>query len=246
MADAGQVDSIFMTKNQKLAILLTLFTLIGCIKKDHKVTSSIQPIIPMNIGEVREFMTNGLNVIFKKTINNTFDLSLILLGSNEEEDSSISDIDELILRASLLNTKSDTIVHLYNLQEFNALTIQSSTAQFNSAFKKLLNVFYNQSYDSLLIDSVRIGRLNSLHKLSDEDLQRYHADKFVTSRLLFVIEGNFSYETVQNAVERSFYDKTIGEFDPNSLKYPENPFNLNVRSTELNTESTGQMRYFRE
>jgi len=68
LADAGQVDSIFMTKNQKLAILLTLFTLIGCIKKDHKITSSIQPIIPMKIGEVREFMTNGLNVIFKKTL----------------------------------------------------------------------------------------------------------------------------------------------------------------------------------
>ena len=223
-------------------ILLTLFTLIGCIKKDQKVTNSIQPIIPMNIGEVREFTTNGLNIIFKRTVSDTFDLSLFLLGSDEKGDSTISAIDELILRASLIKSQSDTIVHLYALQEFNALTIRSSIVQFESALKKLLNVFYNQSFDSLLIESAGMGRFKSMPELSDEDLQRYHADKFVTSRLLCVIEGNFSYETVQNAVKRSFYDKTIGEFDSKALKYPENPFILDFRSIEQNTDSTAQKR----
>lgn len=231
-----------MIKISILVVQITLFTLIGCIKKDQKVISSIQPIIPMNIGEVREFTANGLSIIFNRTISDTFDLSLFLLGSDENGNSTIPDIDELILRASLIKSKNDTTVHLYALHGFNALTIRSSTVKFESALKKLLNVFYNQSFDSLLIESAGIERFELVPELSDEDLQRYHADKFVTSRLLCVIEGNFSFETVQNAVKRSFYGKTIGEFDPKALKYPENPLILNVRSAELYSDSTTQMR----
>jgi len=229
-----------MINSPKFAIIFALITIIGCTKKDQMEMSSIQPVLPMKVGEIREFTANGLFVIFKRVNSDTFDLSLFLLGIAGEEDSSLAGIEELILRTSLIKGENDTTVLLVSSEGFTALTVKSTTVKFETSLKELLNVFYNQSFDSSIVDSARMRRLNSLPKVSDEDLQRYHADKFVTSRLLCVIKGNFSHETVQNAIEKSFHGRTVGEYRPKVLKFPQNPFISKFRSGEVNSDSTAQ------
>lgn len=213
-----------MKISAKYVVISTIIIIFGCIKPEKSDTVPILPIIVMKVGDIKEFTANSLSVIFKKTPGDTVDLSLILLRTVGEEDSTNSDFEELILRVSLGNANYDTTIHLINLDGFIALSMQSTTFNFETSLNKLLGVFYNQSFDSLSIDSVRVGRFNSLDKVYDEDLQRYHADKFVTSRLLLEIEGDFSYETVQKAIEKSFYGKTVGEYRKNMLNYPKYPF----------------------
>ena len=231
-----------MKSFSKLAFIFTIIIVSGCIKQERSDTTSIQPTVPMNVGDIKEFTANNLAVIFKKTLGDTIELSLLLLRVDEKEDSTNGDLEELILRVSLRNVQNYTTVHMTNLGGFNALTIQSTTAQFEVSLNNLLSVFYNLSFDSLLIDSVRIGRFNSLAKASDEDLQRYHADKFVTSRLLLLIEGDFSYQNVKSAIEKSFYGKTVGEYKGKMLIYPVNPFISNIRTGEINSDSTEHKR----
>lgn len=213
-----------MKISAKYVVISTIIIIFGCIKPEKSDTVPILPIIVMKVGDIKEFTANSLSVIFKKTPGDTVDLSLILLRTVGEEDSTNSDFEELILRVSLGNAHYDTTIHLINLDGFIALSMQSTTFNFETSLNKLLGVFYNQSFDSFSIDSVRVGRFNSLDKVYDEDLQRYHADKFVTSRLLLEIEGDFSYETVQKAIEKSFYGKTVGEYRKNMLNYPKYPF----------------------
>ena len=231
-----------MINSPKFAILFALIMIIGCTKKDQTEMSTIQPVLPMKAGEIREFTANGLFVIFKRANSDTFNLSLFLLGTDGEEDSSLAGIEELILRTSLIKEENDTTVLLVSSHGFTALTVKSKTAKFETSLEELLSVFYNQSFDSTIVDSVRMGRLNSLPEVNDEDLQRYHADKFVTSRLLCVIEGNFSHETVQYAIEKSFYGRTVGEYRRKVLKFPQNPFISKFRSREVNSDSTAQKR----
>ena len=216
-----------MKISAKYVVISTIIIIFGCIKPEKSDTALIRPRIVMKVGDIKEFTANNLSVIFKKSLGDTVDLSLILLRIVEEEDSPNSDIEELILRVSIGNAQNDTTVHLINLDGFNVLSMQSTTFNLETSLNKLLVVFYNQSFDSLSIDSARFGRFNSPAQVFDEDLQRYHADKFVTSRLLLVIEGDFSYETVQKAIEKSFYGKTVGEYRKNMLNYPIYPFNAN-------------------
>jgi len=216
-----------MKISAKNVVISTIIIIFGCIKPEKSDKALILPRIVMKVGDIKEFTANNLSVIFKKSPEDTVDLSLILLRIVEEEDSPNSDIEELILRVSIGNAQNDTTVHLINLDGFNALSMQSTTFNLETSLNKLIGIFYNQSFDSLSIDSVRVSRFNSLDKVYDEDLQRYHADKFVTSRLLLVIEGDFSYETVQKAIEKSFYGKTVGEYRKNMLYYPKYPFNAN-------------------
>ena len=218
-----------------LVVISAIITIFGCIDHKQSETLLIQPVIPMKVGDIKEFTLNNLSVIFRKTLSDTFDLSLILLRAVGDEDSTNTDLEELILRVSLRKAQHDTTIHLSNLAGFNALTTQSVTFNLEISLKNLLSVFYNQSFDSLSIDSVRHGRLNSL-AVADEDLQRYHADKFVTSRLLLVIEGDYSLDTVQRVSEKSFYGKTIGEYRRKGLTFPENPFISKFRLNELKSD----------
>lgn len=206
-----------------LVVISAIIIIFGCIDHKRSETLPIQPAIPMKVGDIKEFTSNNLSVIFRKTLSDTFDLALILLRAVGDEDSTDTDLEELILRVSLRKAQHDTTIHLSNLEGFNALTTQSVTFNLEISLNNILSVFYNQSFDSLSIDSVRHGRLNSI-VVSDEDLQRYHADKFVTSRLLLVLDGNFSFDTVQSVLEKSFYGKTIGEYRRKGLTFPENPF----------------------
>ena len=218
-----------------LVVISAIIIIFGCIDHKQSETLPIQPVIPMKAGDIKEFTSNNLSVIFRKTLSDTFDLSLILLRAVGDEDSTNTDLEELILRVSLRKAQHDTTIHLYNLAGFNALTTQSVTFNLEISLNDLLHVFYNQSFDSLSIESVRHGRLNSL-VAADEDLQRYHADKFVTSRLLLVIEGDFSLDTVQRVTEKSFYGKTNGEYGRKGLTFPENPFISKFRLNELKSD----------
>lgn len=218
-----------------LVVISAIITIFGCIDHKQSETLPIQPVIPMKVGDIKEFTSNNLSVIFRKTLSDTFDLSLILLRAVGDEDSTNTDLEELILRVSLRKAQDDTTIYLSNLAGFNALTTQSATFNLEISLNDLLSVFYNQSFDSLLIESVRHGRSNSL-VAADEDLQRYHADKFVTSRLLLVIEGDFSFDTVQSVLEKSFYGKTIGEYRRKGLTFPENPFISKFRLNELKSD----------
>lgn len=224
-----------MTSLPNLIVISAIITIFGCIDHKRSETLPIQPAIPMKVGDIKEFTSNKLSVIFRKTLIDTFDLALILLRATRNEDSTDTDLEELILRVSLKRAQHDTTIHLSNLAGFNALTSRSATFNLEISLNDLLSVFYNQAFDSLSIDSVRHGRLNSL-VAADEDLQRYHSDKFVTSRLLLVIEGDFSFETVQSVIEKSFYGKTIGEYKRKGLTFPENPFISKIRLNELKSD----------
>ena len=216
-----------MKISPKSIVISTIIIVFGCIKPEKSDTAPILPIIVMKAGDIKEFTANNLSVIFKKSLGDTLNLSLILLISAEEKDSTNTELEELILKVSLARAQNDTTVHLTNLDGFNALSMQSTTFNLETSLYKLLEVFYNQSFDSLSIDSARFGRFNSPTQVSDEDLQRYHAEEFVLSRLLLAIQGNFSYETVQKAIENAFYGKTVGEYRKNMLNYPKYPFNAN-------------------
>lgn len=218
-----------------LVVISAIITIFGCIDHKRSETLPIQPVIPMKVGDIKEFTLNNLSVIFRKTLSDTFDLSLILLRAAGDEDSTDTDLEELILRVSLMRAQHYTNIHLSSLAGFNALTTRSVTFNLEFSLNDLLSVFYNQTFDSLSIDSVRRGRLNSL-AAADEDLQRYHADKFVTSRLLLVVEGDFLFDTVQKVLEKSFNGKTIGEYRRKGLTFPENPFISKIRLNELKSD----------
>ena len=218
-----------------LVVLLAIITIFGCVDHKRSETLPIQPVIPMKVADIKEFTSNNLSVIFRKTLSDTLDLSLILLRAVGDEDSTDTDLEELILKVSLRKAQHDTTIYLSSLAGLNALTTRSVTFNLEISLNDLLSVFYNQTFDSLAIDSVRHGRLNSL-AAAEEDLQRYHADKFVTSRLLLVIEGDFSFDTVQKVLEKSFYGKTIGEYRRKGLTFPENPFISKIRLNELKSD----------
>ena len=81
-----------MKSFSKLAFIFTIIIVSGCIKQERSDTTSIQPTVPMNVGDIKEFTANNLAVIFKKTLGDTIELSLLLLLVDEKEDSTNVDL----------------------------------------------------------------------------------------------------------------------------------------------------------
>ena len=187
----------------------------------------------MEYSELREFYVNSLKIMFKKVDSNTFYTSLYLLTDFNAEDTTLNGYSELILRATMLSNEVDSLILLNKSSQYVALSIESIDSSFENRFNEMIDIFYNQSFDSSSVQEAAAeiyanGDLVVSSSPTSEDLQRYHADNFVTSRMLLYIVGDFSFEQILNSVERSFGNKTIGLVPENDLRDLLDPDKLNI------------------
>lgn len=187
----------------------------------------------MKYNELREFYVNGLKVMFKKVESDTFYSSLYLLNYFNAEDGPLNRYSELILRATMLSKEVVSAIILNRSSQYVALSIESIDSSFENIFDEMIEIFYTQSFDSSYVQAAA-AEINADRDSvgsfipTSEDLQRYHADNFVTSRMLLFIEGDFSFDRIQNSVEKSFGDKTIGLIPENDLRDLIDPESRNI------------------
>ena len=190
-----------MTKHLFLyPIVMALFVL-GCSTGIIKDKQALKPVIALDFGESKFFKKHGLSVIFRKMETDSFALIFLLSNDSTMTDSLPMNINEIILGISLRSQGADTGFTLNSMNYFTRLSIRSIRSQLDSIFHQAVDMVYNQSFDSDL--TITSG-------IDSEDLQRYHSDKFVTSRMGCLIIGNFELKQIENLVDRHFYDRTVG------------------------------------
>ena len=190
-------------------IILVLFV-ISCTGDIIKEKQVLKPFIPLNFGESKIIKKYGLSVEFKKMETDSFALIFLLSKDSTEVDSLPININEVILGISLQSQEVDSGFRLNSINKYTKLSIRSEKSKIESIFHQAVGIIYNQSFDSTLI---MIDGINS------EDLQRYHSDKFVTSRMVCVIIGNFELEYIESLIERNFYDRTVGTGSTKDLNF---------------------------
>lgn len=206
-----------------ILIVLSIFSIFGCTKVNLVQEESKYLPKPMEYNELREFYVNGLRVLFKKVESDTFYSSLYLLNYFDAQDTTFYRYSELILTATMLSNETVSQILLNRSSRYVALSIESVDSSFEDIFNEMTDIFYNQSFDSSSVQAaaaeIFAGR-DSVDSFTPtgEDLQRYHADNFVTSRMLLFIEGDFSFQAIQNSIEKSFGDRTIGLIPENDLR----------------------------
>ncbi len=216
-----------------ILIALSIFSIFGCTKGSLVQEESKYLPKPMKYNELREFYVNGLKVLFKKVKSDTFYSSLYLLNYSNVEDTTFYRYSELILTATMLSNETVSPILLNRSSKYVALSIEFVDSSFEDIFNEMIDIFYTQSFDSSFVqaaaDEIYADRdsVDSFTPTS-EDLQRYHADNFVTSRMLLFIEGDFSFEPIQNSVEKSFSDRTIGVIPENDLRDLLDPGKRNI------------------
>ena len=216
-----------------ILIAFSIFSVFGCAKM--KLVQEESKYLPksMKYNELREFDVNGLKVMFKKVESDTFYSSLYLLNYFNAEDGTLNVYGELILRATMLSNEAVSAILIDGSSPYVALSIESIDSSFENIFDEMIGIFYNQSFDSSYVQAA-VAEINADRDSvvsfipTSEDLQRYHADNFVTSRMLLFIEGDFSFDRIQNSVERSFDDKTIGLIPENDLRDLIDPRSRNI------------------
>ena len=181
-------------------IILVLF-FISCSGGIVKEKQVLKPYIPLNFGESRLIKRYGLSVEFKKMETDSFALIFLLSNDSTETDSIPMNINEVILGISLQSQGVDSGFRLISTNFYTRLSIRSEKSNIEALFHQAVGIIYNQSFDSAL---------NMIDGIDSEDLQRYHSDKFVTSRMACVIIGNFELEYIESLIERYFYDRTVG------------------------------------
>ena len=206
-----------------ILIAISIFSIFGCARA--KLVQEESNYLPksMEYNELREFYVNGLWVMFKKVESDTFYSSLYLLNDFNAEDITLNQYGELILKATLLSNEVDSLILLNRSSQYVTLSIESIDSSFENIFDEMIDIFYNQSFDSSYVQAAA-AEINANDDSvvsfipTSENLQRYHADNFVTSRMVLFIEGDFSLEQIHDIVKRSFGDKTIGLVPENDLR----------------------------
>ena len=190
-----------MTKHLFLnPIILALFV-ISCTGDIVKEKQVLKPFIPLDFGESKLIKKHGLSVNFKKMETDSFALIFLLSNDSTPTDSLPMNINEIILSISLRSQEVDTEFKLITMNYYTLLSIRSIKSKIDSIFHQAVDIIYNQSFDSTL---------SVLDGTGSEDLQRYHSDKFVTSRMACVIIGNFELKYIESLIKRHFYDRTVG------------------------------------
>lgn len=190
-----------MTKHLFLnPIILALFV-ISCTSDIVKEKQVLKPSIPLDFGESKLIKKHGLLVNFKKMETDSFALIFLLSNDSTMTDSLPMNMNEIILSISLQSQEIDTGFRLISMNYYTRLSITSIKSKIDSIFHQAVDLIYNQSFDSTL---------NIIDGIDSEDLQRYHSDKFVTSRMACVIIGNFELKYIESLIERHFYNRTVG------------------------------------
>jgi len=222
-----------MHGNSSILIAISIFSILECA--DVKLVKEETTFLPksMEYNELREFYVNGLKVMFKRVDSDTFYSSLFLLNDFNAEGITLNWYSELILRATMLSNEVDSLILLNKSSRYVALSIESVDSSFENNFNEMIDLFYNQSFDSSSVQAAAAefnANGDSVVSFSptSEDMQRYHADNFVTSRMLLYIVGDFSLEQILNSVERSFGNKTIGLVPENDLRDLLDPDKQNI------------------
>ena len=181
-------------------IILALFVIscTGDLVKEKQVLKSSNPL---DFGESKLIKKHGLSVNFKKMETDSFALIFLLSNDSTATDSLPMNINEIILSISLQSQAVDTGFRLISMDYYTRLSIRSKKSEIDSIFHQAVDIIYNRSFDS---------SLDIIDGIESEDLQRYHSDKFVTSRMACVIIGNFEMKYIESLIERHFYDRTVG------------------------------------
>ena len=216
-----------------ILIALSIFSISGCARA--KLVQEESNYLPksMEYNELREFYVNGLKVMFKKVESDTFYSSLYLLNDFNAEDITLNQYGELILKATLLSNEVDSLILLNRSSQYVTLSIESIDSSFENIFDEMIDIFYNQSFDSSYVQAAA-AEINANDDSvvsfipTSENLQRYHADNFVTSRMVLFIEGDFLLEQIHDIVKKSFGDKTIGLVPENDLRDSIDPGSRNI------------------
>jgi len=190
-----------MTKHLLLnPIVLALF-IISCTGDIVKEKQVLKPSDPLDFGESKLIKKHGLSVYFKKMEIDSFALIFLLRNDSIIADSLPMNINEIILSISLQSLAVDTGFSVISKNYYTRLSIRSIKSKLESIFNQAVDIIYNQSFHSTLYMNDGID---------SEDLQRYHSDKFVTSRMACIIIGNFEMRYIESFIEKRFYDRTVG------------------------------------
>ena len=190
-----------MTKHLLLNPIILALLVISCTGDIIIEKQALKPLIPLHFGESRLIKKNGLLLNFKKMEIDSFALIILLSNDSTLTDTLPKSINEIILSISLQSQEADTGFRLIFMNYYTRLSIRSIKSKLDSIFHQAVNIIYNKSFDSTL---------DILDGINSEDLQRYHSDKFVTSRMGAIIIGNFELKYIESLIERHFYDKTVG------------------------------------
>lgn len=190
-----------MTKQLILIPVITVTIIIGCTGSKPLDKQELASSTSIAFGETRSTQLYGLSVEFKKMETDSFAIFFLISNDSSQTDSLPININEVILRNSLQSRGVGSEFRLIFTKKQTQLSIRSRKQQFESIFNRSLEIVYNQSFDSSLIVNNGIGT---------EDLQRYHSDKFVTSRMACAIVGDFELSYIESLIERNFSNRTIG------------------------------------
>ena len=222
-----------MTKHFILNPIIFVLFVVSCTGDIVLEKQVLKPSIPLNFGESRLLKKYGLTVEFKKMKTDSFALIFLFSKDSTETDSLPINIIEVILGISLQSQEVDPGFSLISKNKYIELSIRSEKSKIESIFHQAVSIIYNQSFDSTF---------NKSDGTYSEALQRYHSDKFVTSRMVCVIIGNFELEYIENIIERDFYDRTVGTGSIKEINYSlDNIYfkNIGFDSTEVESLNSG-------
>ncbi len=190
-----------MTEHLLLNPIILALLVISCTGDIVKEKQALKPLNPLDFGESILIKKHGLSVNFKKMETDSFALIFLLNNDSTLADSLPMNINEIILSISLQSQEADTGFSLIFMNYYTRLSIRSIRSKIDSIFHQAVDIIYNRSFDS---------SLDIIDGIESEDLQRYHSDKFVTSRMACLIIGNFELKYIESLIERHFYDRTVG------------------------------------
>lgn len=181
-----------------IIMVLFVFSCTGGIVKEKQV---LKPTVKLAFGESKLINIHGLSVNFMKMESDSFALIFLLSNDSTLADTLSMNPNKIILTASLQSMTVDSGFRLISMNRHTRLSIRLIRTEFETIFQQAVDLIYNQSFESTL---------NIIDGINSEDLQRYHSDKFVTSRMVCIIIGNFELKQIESLIDSHFYNKTVG------------------------------------